>query len=339
MVVGGADRDRRAGLGGAMMRRADRGARLQGGDRAEQVAEEVEGVAAQHLDEAGPLGDIVGVGRPRGHVDRVALGPNAVERRGVDLAEAAGGDELPRADDGRREPRLQSHHGAHARRGGLGVQRLCLGRRRSQRPLAVDGRARDGGHVSPRGPSAVGVCTDDAARAGVGLGTLYRRIPSLERLISAILIDAIDEMTRLAELALEDPDPWHALVTFAESYVQLRTASCGLHAALAADDEPDPRGPTRRLRAPVRRLVEHAQEAGAVRSDLDWRDVPFALASAVPADHTIGLTAWRDQWRHTLAIILEGLAAAPVRTSARSASVTPRCVYLSTRWDSHITAW
>jgi hypothetical protein len=57
----------------------------------------------------------------------------------------------------------------------------------------------------------------------------------------------------------------------------------------------------------VRRLVRHAQERGAVRDDLDWRDVAFALASSVPAEHTVGVPARPDQWRRTLDVVLAGL--------------------------------
>src|SRR5215469_12078481 len=72
-----------------------------------------------------------------------------------------------------------------------------------------------------------------ARRAGVGLGTLYRRIPSLEALLTAILIDTITEMTELTRRARNGADAWTAFVTFAEAYVQLRASSCALHAALS----------------------------------------------------------------------------------------------------------
>ena len=69
---------------------------------------------------------------------------------------------------------------------------------------------------------------DIAQRAGVGLGTLYRRIPSLEALLTAILIDTLTEMTDLARRARQAPDPRTAFVDFAEAYVQLRASSCAL---------------------------------------------------------------------------------------------------------------
>jgi AcrR family transcriptional regulator len=149
---------------------------------------------------------------------------------------------------------------------------------------------------------------DIAQRAGVGLGTLYRRIPSLDALLSAILIDTISEMTELAVQARNaQEDPWHAFVAFAEAFVQLRASSCGLHAALSRSDDLDLGRHIDRLRRELRHLIQRAQTAGAIRDDVDWRDIPFVLAAAISADHTIGLTAKSDQWRRNLAIILDGL--------------------------------
>jgi AcrR family transcriptional regulator len=149
---------------------------------------------------------------------------------------------------------------------------------------------------------------DLAHRAGVGLGTLYRRIPSVEALISAILIDTIDEMTADARRTARQPDePWHAFAGFAERYVQLRASSCGLHAALATSADSALAPHLNQLRDAVSDLVQRAQETGALRTDLHWRDIPFVLASAVPPDHTIGLDADDDQWRRNLRVVLDGL--------------------------------
>lgn len=149
---------------------------------------------------------------------------------------------------------------------------------------------------------------DVAQRAGVGLGTLYRRVPSLDALLAAILMDTIDEMTDRARRALDEPDPWRGFIEFAELYVRLRASSCGLHDALSgAGDQLDLGPRIKRLQQSVRQLVQRAQDAHVIRGDLDWRDVPFALATAIPPDHTVGLEARTDQWRRNLRIVLDGL--------------------------------
>ena len=163
---------------------------------------------------------------------------------------------------------------------------------------------------------------DIAQRAGVGLGTLYRRVPSLDALLAAILTDTIDEMTDRAAHALDSPDPWRGFAGFAETYVQLRASSCGLHDALSGRGERldlEPR--ITRLRRAMRQLVQRAQKAGTLRTDLDWRDVPFALATAIPPDHTIGLVPSDDQWRRNLRIILAGLR--PARSPAPAGPAAP----------------
>ncbi|MYW95464.1 TetR/AcrR family transcriptional regulator [Amycolatopsis rubida] len=159
---------------------------------------------------------------------------------------------------------------------------------------------------------------DIAQRAGVGLGTLYRRVPSLDALLAAILTDTIDEMTDRAAHVLDAPDPWQGFAEFAETYVQLRASSCGLHDALSGRGERldlEPR--VTRLQRAMRQLVQRAQQAGTLRADLGWRDVPFALATAIPPDHTIGLVPSDDQWRRNLRIILDGLR--PPRSPAPAA--------------------
>jgi AcrR family transcriptional regulator len=185
-----------------------------------------------------------------------------------------------------------------------GPTRRADARRNAERLVAAARAALD--------EQGLGVTTRDVAtRAEVGLGTLYRQFPSLEELLSAILFDAIAAMTAEADRALEDPDPWRGFVTFAETFVQLRATSCGLHDALSADHDDAIMTEVTRLRQAVGKLVRHAQVHGALRDDIDWRDVPFALASAIPTDHAIGLPAKRDQWRRNLAIVLDGLRPPP----------------------------
>nr|CEL20003.1 Transcriptional regulator, TetR family [Kibdelosporangium sp. MJ126-NF4] len=176
-------------------------------------------------------------------------------------------------------------------------------RRNAERLIAAARQALD--------EHGLAVTTRDVAhRAGVGLGTLYRRIPSLDALLAAILTDTIDQATVDARHALGDPDPWHGFTEFAEVYVQLRSSSCGLHDALSgAGSHLDLEPRITRLQQAMRELVERAQNARVIREDIDWRDVPFALATAIPADHTIGLEPRTDQWRRNLRIILDGLRA------------------------------
>ena len=149
---------------------------------------------------------------------------------------------------------------------------------------------------------------DVARRAGVGLATLYRHFPAMDALFTALVVDDLADLTALAEAGRHDPDPGAAFSDFAARYVQLLSTSRGLHETLSQPRRPELTAHVLRLSAAIRRLVRHAQDVGAVREDLDWRDVAFALTAAVPAEHTVGVPARPEQWRRTLGIVLAGLA-------------------------------
>jgi len=58
---------------------------------------------------------------------------------------------------------------------------------------------------------------DDVARAaGVGIGTVYRRFPDKDSLVSELFRDRIDALVTVAEEACEAADPWRGLVGFLE---------------------------------------------------------------------------------------------------------------------------
>ncbi|MBL1094682.1 MULTISPECIES: TetR/AcrR family transcriptional regulator [Streptomyces] len=154
----------------------------------------------------------------------------------------------------------------------------------------------------------VGVSAHEIARrAGVGIGTFYRRIPSLEALLEVVLEDLFDQISDAAGQALEDPDPWHGLCAFATVYVRLRAESCGISEALGDASGNALAQRIEDLREGMRALVERAQAAGAVRTDLAWQDVPFLFAAAATTRRTLGLDANDQQWERNLRVILDGL--------------------------------
>jgi AcrR family transcriptional regulator len=148
-----------------------------------------------------------------------------------------------------------------------------------------------------------------ARRAGVGIGTLYRRVPTREALLEAVLADAIDEMIQLAHATRMRTDVWPAFCEFAAEYVRLRATSCGLNEALAGVGGLALADQIDALRKEFRAVVRRLNSAGELREGLTYRDVAFALAAVVPQDHTLGLSAGPTQWRQTLTIILDGLHA------------------------------
>ncbi|MFE6778639.1 TetR/AcrR family transcriptional regulator [Streptomyces sp. NPDC057702] len=156
--------------------------------------------------------------------------------------------------------------------------------------------------------TGVGVSAHEIARrAGVGVGTFYRRIPSLEALLRLVLDEILDEISDLADRALEDPDAGNGFRVFAVTYVRLRAESCGVSEALGGACGDPLAQRLADLRDQVRRLVERAQAAGALRTDVAWQDVPFLLAAAATGERTLGMRAGDQQWERNLRVVLDGL--------------------------------
>ncbi|MEU7689493.1 TetR/AcrR family transcriptional regulator [Microbispora sp. SCL1-1] len=146
-----------------------------------------------------------------------------------------------------------------------------------------------------------------ARRAGVGIGTFYRRVSSREALLEAVLDEVLAEMADLAANAAADPDPWHAFETFAATYVRLRAESCGIREAVGGACGPNLDPVLGEIQEGLRLLVERAQKAGVMRADVAWQDVPFLLAAVATGPRTLRLRAGDEQWGRNLRVVLDGL--------------------------------
>jgi AcrR family transcriptional regulator len=109
-----------------------------------------------------------------------------------------------------------------------------------------------------------------ARRAGVGHGTVFRRFPTKEALLLAVLVRRIEALTAMAEEAAAAPDVGVAFVGFVrfagESYARDRALVEGLDRCV---DRPELAG----LIASVDRLTRRAHEAGVLRPELGAEDV------------------------------------------------------------------
>jgi len=133
-------------------------------------------------------------------------------------------------------------------------------------------------------------CDEVARRAGVGHGTVFRRFPTKDALISAVILRRIRDLAAVADAALGEPDPAEAFAGFfreaATAYARDRALVEGFGSCVDAPEV------TAFLDA-VSRLVEHAQDAGALRRDLSADDVLALVpaASRYPAVILDGLRA------------------------------------------------
>jgi AcrR family transcriptional regulator len=147
-----------------------------------------------------------------------------------------------------------------------------------------------------------------AHRAGVGVGTVYRRFPDKAALAGALFEERIDSLVTMAEHAQEQPDPWAGLVTFLEQSAEMLAGDRGLQQILLYGVQAQERGSYARdrMRPVADRLLKRAQEAGQVRADLVATDFPlieFMIAAA--AEYTRHVRP--DVWRRYLALILDAL--------------------------------
>lgn len=117
-----------------------------------------------------------------------------------------------------------------------------------------------------------------ARRAGVGVGTLYRRFPDRTALHREVARHTAERMRDLAESALaEEPDAGSALRRFATRACTLRTGSLKgiidpeINAALRGDAELE--AAERATFAAVGRIISDAQAEGSLRPDVGEGDV------------------------------------------------------------------
>jgi len=150
---------------------------------------------------------------------------------------------------------------------------------------------------------------DEVARhAGVGVGTVYRRFRTKEELVEALFVNRIEEVAALAEEATRAADPWSGLACFMEQAATILAEDTGLRQMLMfATYGGDRVRYARQRNAPlVTKLVERAQAAGQLRSDLRPTDIPFIVFVLTDAAQ-FARRVNPDIWRRYLTLILDGL--------------------------------
>jgi hypothetical protein len=127
----------------------------------------------------------------------------------------------------------------------------------------------------------------------------------------------LDQVAAIADQAFEAPDPWSGLVSFMERMAEIMAGDLGLRQILMfATYGRDLVAVARERNAPlVERLVERAQAAGQLRSDLRQTDIVFIVFVLTEAAQ-LAQAASPGIWRRYLALILDGMR--PAR-----AGVTP----------------
>jgi len=154
----------------------------------------------------------------------------------------------------------------------------------------------------------VDFCVDEiASRAGVGHATVFRRFPTKEDLVIAMLEDRLGQLADAAEAAAEREDPWEGLREAMEHIASRQSCDRGLFESIATEaiGSPRLREARHRVMAPFARLLRRAQDAKAVRDDLEPEDVLFLVTAAAHASPCrLDLP---DLWKRYLGVILDGM--------------------------------
>ena len=151
---------------------------------------------------------------------------------------------------------------------------------------------------------------DFAARAGVGVGTLYRHFPTREALAAAVYEEEVAALCAEAQ----DPSrpPAENLAAFLRGFVEYLVAHTGLARTLAAVVDPATQADGGlELETMVGDLLRRAAADGAVRDDVSVGAVMVVL-------HGIGSATARPHWaaesRAAVELLLAGLRPADPRT-------------------------
>jgi AcrR family transcriptional regulator len=146
-------------------------------------------------------------------------------------------------------------------------------------------------------------------RAGVGQGTVFRHFPTKEHLMAEVMRERMASLTALATERLEAEDPVEGLRDFMVAAAQSKAVDQEIYRlicetnALPAEDE---RALRRELVGYVRQLLRRAQEAGAIRDDVEAEDILLLETAARQAGEALGGVA-PELWRRYLDIVVDGL--------------------------------
>lgn len=148
-----------------------------------------------------------------------------------------------------------------------------------------------------------------AQRAGVGMGTLYRRFPTKQDLVEAVIAESLDAFVAAAEDGLAEEDPWTGFSGFVERVLGLHAENRALREMLAGTEHGKAREEVRRrVRPLVRQLVERAQADGSLRADFAPEDMPLVfMTGGRVLEASRGVAP--DLWRRYVGLLLDGLRA------------------------------
>jgi len=138
-----------------------------------------------------------------------------------------------------------------------------------------------------------------ARRAGVGHATVFRRFPTKDDLMLAVIERRVAEIHTILDEELAAPDPGEAFYRFIWRLAELHMGAPGLHECVrhcVGNEKPG----AAEIDKLAEKLIARAQKAGTVRRDLKPADVKTLIQSVLQS-------APEKQWRRYLSVVLDGL--------------------------------
>jgi AcrR family transcriptional regulator len=145
-----------------------------------------------------------------------------------------------------------------------------------------------------------------AARAGVGIATLYRRFPDRQQLVAAALTGKLTQYAEAAGQALAVVDPWAGFASFAEQVCEMQADDRGLSDLLCMTLPAGEHVEQLRRQAndQVVELIDRAKAAGELRADFVGEDLLLLLIASAAIVHVTRHDA-PHTWRRFVALMLD----------------------------------
>jgi AcrR family transcriptional regulator len=170
-----------------------------------------------------------------------------------------------------------------------------------------------------------------AERAGVGVGTIFRRFPSKDELLVAVLLHRGEQLTAAMREALTAEEAGPAFRAFLQTGVEAQLEDRCFCDAIGTDllARSELEAVFDEVHGGLARLLRRAQKAGAIRGDVTAEDLLFVVHGVARTGLMLEEVA-PGAWRRQLGLALDGLrpeAATPLprRPISRRQFLAARC--------------
>lgn len=143
-----------------------------------------------------------------------------------------------------------------------------------------------------------------AKRAGVGIGTLYRRFPTRDSLLAATYNDRFLSFAQASRERAAELDPANAVRAYLEELVLHTSVYRGLAASLGTVLQVGTPG-CHATSEEGMRLLDHAQKVGAIRSDITFDDLVYIVTAISLAIERDGSP--KSRIAHLVGLFLDGI--------------------------------